>query len=110
MHQLSEDENPVMAKSVVIDQNRSTAPVGRFASQTLRIGNSHVGRISAQQDSYHLSNNTMAVTVGVTEEMMDSVHSLEDKKIGYWDWKKDHMVIPEIEEHKTGHHTSCNES
>ncbi len=33
--------------------------------------------------------NTVAITVGVTEEMGDSVHSLYPKNKGYYDWKKE---------------------
>ncbi len=33
--------------------------------------------------------NTVAITVGVTEEMEDSVHSLYPKNKGYYDWKKE---------------------
>lgn len=33
--------------------------------------------------------NTVAITVGVTEEMADSVHSLYPRNKGYYDWKKE---------------------
>ena len=36
-----------------------------------------------------MSTNTVAITVGVTEEMGDSVHSLYPRNKGYYDWKRE---------------------
>ena len=38
----------------------------------------------------HLSANTAAITVGITEEEQDSVHSLSPKNKGYYEWKQEH--------------------
>ena len=41
-------------------------------------------------NSNNQTNQTGFVTMGVTEEMQDSVHSLISPNRGYFEWKADH--------------------
>lgn len=40
-------------------------------------------------DLHKTSHLSVAMTVGITEEMQDSVHSLSPKHRGYYEWKQD---------------------
>jgi len=51
----------------------------------------------------NISTHTAAITVGVTEEMQDSVHSLSTPFGGYYEWKQDYRMK---EERKNSSHQS----
>ena len=46
----------------------------------------------------NVSEHTLAVTMGVTEEMQDSVHSLEHNPKGYYEWKQENVPRQKIRE------------
>eukprot|EP00353_Schmidingerella_taraikaensis_P005967 CAMPEP_0185593150 /NCGR_PEP_ID=MMETSP0434-20130131/70525_1 /TAXON_ID=626734 ORGANISM="Favella taraikaensis, Strain Fe Narragansett Bay" /NCGR_SAMPLE_ID=MMETSP0434 /ASSEMBLY_ACC=CAM_ASM_000379 /LENGTH=71 /DNA_ID=CAMNT_0028219525 /DNA_START=759 /DNA_END=974 /DNA_ORIENTATION=+ len=44
-----------------------------------------------------MSQHTIAVTMGVTEEYEDSVHSLDVANKGYYEWKQDNVPRQKLE-------------
>ena len=68
--------------------------------QNMTNGHQSVGNASgcyrySPDSQTHLSSYTQAVTVGVTEEMQDSVHSLSTPFRGYYEWKQDYRQSQE---------------
>ena len=60
-------------------------------------GRSH-SRMSYGPRYGHGSEATIAVTMGVTEEMQDSVHSLDQNPKGYYEWKQENVPKQKIRE------------
>ena len=78
-------------------ENKHEKNMSWHAGNRLSLGNKssphHLTSFNGQQSMAHSNNQTNHtgfVTMGVTEEMQDSVHSLISPNRGYFEWKADH--------------------